>query len=293
MVKLEVLGFNSLEEYIKYFFRTLLPSNRTYSYFVDWEKVKNKLEQLKYQISILNYLTQVKREDRRRELKQIITKYPEVVEAIPYLIAVREKDIEILEIVNNQVTFKKIIFDKEKIDNNKIEEIINFCEKTGLLDAFDNIKDLFTYLFGVEVGIDSNARKNRSGKIFQEMVALALDRKIKQLNLDLEIVEEDPSIKIRRNKKADFVIYHKNQPKIVIEVNFYGIGGSKPTETAGSYLDLNKRLKEKGLTFIWVTDGPAWKTMKQTLKQPFQELDYLINYNILNQKLGLIIKNET
>jgi len=292
MVKLDVLGFDSLDEYITYFLQTLLPSNRTYDYFVDWEKVKNKLEQLKYQIAILNYLTQVKRESRAEELKQIIIKYPEVLEVIPYLLAVREKDLEILEIVNNQVTFKKVIFDKEKIDNERIEEVLDFCDKTGLFEAFDNIKDLFTYLFGVEVGIDSNARKNRSGKIFQKMVALTLNKQIKQLNLDLKIIEEDSSIITRGNKKADFVIYHKGRQKIVIEVNFYGIGGSKPIETAGSYLDLNKRLKEKGLIFIWVTDGPAWKGMKQTLKQPFYEMDYLINYNILNQKLYFIIKNE-
>ncbi len=40
MVKYDFLGFNNEQEYLDYFFSTLLTTNRTYNYFVNWEKVK-------------------------------------------------------------------------------------------------------------------------------------------------------------------------------------------------------------------------------------------------------------
>jgi len=43
MIKYKKLGFKSLEEYTEHFFVTLLPSNKTYEYFVDWNKVKKAI----------------------------------------------------------------------------------------------------------------------------------------------------------------------------------------------------------------------------------------------------------
>ena len=74
-------------------------------------------------------------------------------------------------------------------------------------------------------------------------------------------------------------------------MNFYTVGGSKPIETANSYLDLNKRLKEKGLKFIWVTDGAAWRKMRATLIRSFKEIDYVVNYTILKNKFLDILNN--
>jgi len=38
MVKYEMLNFESAEEFMDYFFQTLLETNWTYDYFVDWKK---------------------------------------------------------------------------------------------------------------------------------------------------------------------------------------------------------------------------------------------------------------
>ena len=43
MIKYKKLGFKSLEEYTEHFFVTLLPSNKTYEYLVDWNKVKKAI----------------------------------------------------------------------------------------------------------------------------------------------------------------------------------------------------------------------------------------------------------
>ncbi len=95
----------------------------------------------------------------------------------------------------------------------------------------------------MEVGLDSNARKNRSGTIFEQMVGLLLKSKIRKKDLILK--EEDSTIQIKRKKRADFVIYKNNVPKLVFECNFYATTGSKPGEVANAYIlimNVNKKI---------------------------------------------------
>ncbi|UWW01478.1 type II restriction endonuclease [Mycoplasmopsis felis] len=49
---------------------------------------------------------------------------------------------------------------------NSLDEYLLFLDKTGLLDLISNkiINNLVDYVLGVEVGLDSNSRKNRTGK---------------------------------------------------------------------------------------------------------------------------------
>lgn len=81
------------------------------------------------------------------------------------LIAVHKDDTDILD-KNNVLTSVKAYFKSPE----KIYEF--FCE-TGLDKVFTSgkIKNLFDYVFGVEVGLDTNARKNRSGKNFARIIS--------------------------------------------------------------------------------------------------------------------------
>lgn len=287
MVKYEALGFKSENEYLDYFFKTLLKTNQTYEYFVDWKKVKKKIEKYVKEISLLNSLTKIEPEKRKKELEEIFIKYPETIPIIPSIIAVREKNITLLEIWEKTL-YKTLNFSERKLEENEVKDLVDFCEKTGIIQLFGEINDLYAYLLGVEVGLDSNARKNRSGKIFQKFVELLLKRKLE--NVNIEIKSEDSSIRTIRRKKADFVIYKENVPKIIIECNFYNVSGSKPIETANAYIDLQHKIYEKkGTFFIWITDGPAWNKMKETIIQSFKEIDFPMNYTIANEKINELI----
>lgn len=52
-----------------------------------------------------------------------------------------------------------------------------FIKETGLQKVFQdkNIKNLVDYVFGVETGLDTNARKNRSGDLMANRVASVFD----------------------------------------------------------------------------------------------------------------------
>jgi len=74
----------------------------------------------------------------------------------------------------------------------------------------------------------------------------------------------------------------------IVECNFYNTTGSKPIETANAYIDLQRKIREKELSFIWITDGPAWERMKQTVIQSFKEIDFPMNYTIASEKIATI-----
>ena len=297
MVKYDLLGFKSLEEYIDKFMNTLLYTNKTYNFFVDWNKVREHVKRYIKEINLLNSLTKVNIEHRRKLLKEILIKYPETVPVLPLILAVRDKDITILE-VGETLSYKKYSFYGDSLSPKEIDELVVFADKTGILDLMGEISDLYAYLMGVEVGLDTNTRKNRSGKIFQELVKIMIKRALKDLGDKYKItLREEISVKslgvsIRRAyKRIDFALYLENQPRIVIECNFYNVSGSKPIEVAEAYVELNSLLGERNIPFIWITDGPAWRKMKNELIQAMKEIDYVLNLKLTEIYLKRIVKN--
>jgi len=283
MVYYEKLGYRTVDEYHLDFLETLLPTNRTYDFFVNWEKVFSNLEDKVLEISILNSLNKLAPEKVEERFGEIIEKYPECVPIIPTILAIRDKKLDILDIDNQ--TFKKIDFSKETFN---CRDIMKFSRETGLINLFSEIDDLYSYLTGTEVGLDTNGRKNRSGHIFEDIVYDLLINSIKNKK-DYKLKKEDTNIKIKRNKRADFVIYCNNIPRFVFECNFYSSQGSKPIETANAYIDLQSKINEENMTFIWITDGSGWKKMFTSLKPAMKKIDYILNYNMLKNNIGKIL----
>jgi type II restriction enzyme len=288
MVRYDIMGFSNEHDYLDYFFSTLLKTNWTYDYFVAWKKVKENVFTFVKEISILNSLSKIPIDNRRQELKIIFRKYPETIPVIPLVIALREKNIEVFEFAEK--TFKSFNFKQRTIDEKEAARLVEFCSNVGIISLFSEINDLYAYLLGVEVGLDSNARKNRSGEIFQQLLKLLLKEKMAKMGLEFR--EEDSTIELARSKREDFVIYKSGKPRILIECNFYGGTGSKPIETANAYIDLQRKIRENGIcSFIWITDGLGWKKMQKTVNQSFKEIDFPINYTIASEKLEMIISN--
>ncbi len=281
-----MLGFESEEQYFDYFFDTLLKTNWTYDYFVEWKKVKRNIEHSIKEISLLNSLSKISAEKRRGELKTIFQKYPETVPIIPSIIAMREQSISLLEM--GEKTFYRVFnFNSKGLSDDESKNLVDFCEKVGILSLFSEINDLYAYLLGVEVGLDSNARKNRSGTIFQELLRLLLNKTLQ--GKKFQIRAEDPNVQTARSKRADFVIYSNGEPRVAIECNFYNTTGSKPIEVANSYIDFQRKIRENPkFSFIWVTDGPAWQKMSRTVRQCFREIDFPINYTIAEEKINSV-----
>ena len=286
MAKYKELGFSDFDEYAEHFFDMLLPTNKTYEYFVDWNKVKNSVNKYLDELSLLNSLTKVVVSQRGKHMYSLLIKYPQIVEAIPLLIAERVKNGRIDIFDPELEKFLIFEFKRSKVSKKTIPIIIEFCIKTGIMDLFQEVKDIHDYLLGVEVGIDTNARKNRSGEIFEKMC----QKKIKRLiGKNYKIVNNDsdfslyPIVKKGRSKGKthDIVVYKDDTPVLIVECNFYNVPGSKPISIAESYIEMHRVAKENKVEFLWVTDGPAWHKMREPLLRSMKEIDWVLNFRML------------
>ena len=294
MVRFEKLGFKKFKEYINYFFDMLLPSNKTYEYFVNWNKVRTDVNKHLDELSLLNSLTRIEASKREKHLYSLIIKYSQIVEVIPFLIAERAKNGRIDIFDPEMEQFLIFEFKRSKVNKENAHQIVEFCIKTSILDLFQEVKDIHDYLLGVKIGVDTNARKNRSGDIFERMC----QQKIKKLiEKNYILVNNDSNFTLypvitegrSRGKTHDIVVYKNNKPVLIVECNFYNVTGSKPISIVESYIEMHRAAKEHGIEFLWISDGPAWHKMKEPLLRSMRKIDWILNYRMLNL-IGRILK---
>ena len=167
-----MITFNNLKD-------TFQDSIFTWDYFTNFEKVKLNVQKVKVELNILNSL--IGEENIEEEFINLICEYPKTRQALPLLIAVRKDKLNDTPIITDIYTLmaenKKYIFYDDITENIKYELLIFFRE-SGLKDIFKNkyIKNLVDYCFGVEVGFDTNARKNRTGTLMENIVSNYLDK---------------------------------------------------------------------------------------------------------------------
>ena len=265
-----------------------------YTYYVDFKKIYRNVDKFKVELNILNSL--IGSNDIENEFKNIIVKYPETLECIPVLLAVRSNEIFIKDELKEYLfKFNKMLY--------SIDDYVRFMKESGLFDLLQNhiINNLYDYVLGIEVGLDSNGRKNRGGHLMENLVESYIRKAgIKEYYKEMYISEIENKWNLNLSsisgnnvstKRFDFVIKTDNQV-YVIETNFYSSQGSKLNETARSYKMLAEEAKKvNGLTFIWFTDGIGWKNARKNLEETFNELETLYNINDLeNGILDKIIK---
>jgi len=274
----------NIEELVRKFQETLMISNKSYTYFVDWEKIKVNVKKYEYEINILNYL--VGASDPKAKLREILGKNPEVLPALPLIIAVRDLEISVIEDPTRpSETVKSFNFNKrDNITKEEIESIVDFCGLSGVLNLFADfkIKNLRDYLLGLETGMDTNARKNRSGDAMESLIEPILD-KIKGIKIirqkTFKHLKEKENMSIPQkllNRKFDYVII-TNDKKFNLEVNYYDGQGSKPQEIVDSYTNRKNELSGAKWGFIWLSDGIGWKKGAHQITNAFNDMDYVLN----------------
>ena len=278
-----------------YLKNTLQDSIFTWEYFTDFDKVKLNVSKFKVELNILNSILGEK--DIEKQFIKLISKYPDTRQVLPLLIAIRKDKLNktpiITDIENLTHEIKTYIF-YDKIDDNIKKELLIFFRESGLKDIFQNryIKNLVDYCFGIEVGFDTNARKNRTGKMMENIVSNYI-QKFCQTNKNFSYIEQATQKKLKINfdydieldknsRRFDFALYKKDIKKLyLIEVNYYSEGGSKLKATAGEYQYLHDLLKPQNIDFIWITDGKGWLTSLHSLEETFNHNDYVFNLKML------------
>lgn len=234
----EILNCNNPDECFMYLIDTLKETIKSWDYFVNWKKVIHNYRDVEISLNLLNTL--VGKENIEAEALALLKEYPMIIGVVPALLAERDKKISLLANPNN--------FDVKRFDFSKpmpAEDGVLFLKESGFLDLISDrsIKSIPDYFIGVEVGLDSNGRKNRSGASMENLV--------------------------------EFFV------KDICQRNDYGGGGSKLKSTAGEYSDIYHQWTRDGHQFIWVTDGFGWKKTQRPLRDTFNNTDYIINLDMI------------
>ncbi len=265
------------------FMSQLRETNATLDFYCDFPKIARNVANIEISLNTLNYL--IGKENLREAVEALWNRDPSVFDVMDILIATRKKD------------------DKKYIDNDgsmhsvhslftSVDGVMKFIEGTGLDKVFKNkeVKDLVDYVFGVETGLDTNARKNRSGEITETLVARIFN------NAGIKYKEqvsskEFPAISAALGadqKVFDFVIA-ANGKTYLIEVNFYSGGGSKLNEVARSYTDVAPKVNGvPGFEFVWITDGIGWKSASNKLEEAFAAIPNIYNLTTISEFINRV-----
>lgn len=245
------------------FFKTLKTTNTTLESLIDIKKIKENLNKHESNLKALNYLLVDSKEEFVQRLEFLFNKDSKVFDSILILSATRAD--------KNHSSF---LIDGEIISINEItssiENILMFFEKTSILELIlsNTIKDFYQYVLGIEVGMDTNARKNRTGSKIEKELIEFLNKEFSE-NKDI-VIKEQVKYHINNQKKLiDISIENKKTNKtILIESSFYNSRGSKISETARSYNDMNKKIlewKDSNYKFIWLADGNGITTIRKII----------------------------
>ena len=265
---------------------TFKSSIKTWDYFVNWKKVFANGSNLEITLNKLNYL--LGKENLKEEFKKLYSSNPDIVKALPVLLAVRENKLEVFDKVIKNSEF----FDFSGTEKNP-EKYYEFLEKSGLARLFqkDGVKNLVDYVMGVEVGLDSNGRKNRGGSLMEEIVESFIRdlcnkngfEYLSQARATVIKSKWGVDVKVDKSERSfDFAVFNPKNKKVkLFEVNFYNGGGSKLKAVCGEFKSLHTELKEQNIDFIWITDGLGWFTTKRPLEETYNHNDYVFNLNML------------
>lgn len=256
------------------FMSQLQETNQTLDFFCDFDKISANVAEVEMSLNTLNYL--IGKDDLAKGVKDIWQRDAKVFEVLGILIAVRDEGKKPVVDSRGNVVLLKSYF-------KSCAKVVEFLQGTGLAEIFQSrrIKNLVDYVFGIETGLDTNARKNRSGHIMENTVAkLFRDAGIR---FRQEVYSSEfPELAVLGTDEKRFDFFIKTATvNYLIEVNFYSGGGSKLNEVARAYTELAPKVNSvEGYEFVWITDGIGWKSARNKLEEAYNTIPSV--YNLTN-----------
>lgn len=265
-----------IKEKFNEFMSQLKETNTTLDFYCDFKKIQTNVESISIKLNQLNYL--IGQEDLDAAIRRLWKENRSVFSILEILIAVRTSDRKKAIMSDGNVKLINSLFESE-------DGVIEYIHGTGLDKVFQNkqIKNLVDYVFGVETGLDTNARKNRSGHLMEAQVSSMFDAANIVYRKEVYSTEyPELSVLGEDKKRFDFVI-ETSRCKYLMEVNFYSGGGSKLNEVARAYSELSPKINAlDGYEFVWITDGIGWSSAKNKLEEAFYVIPNIYNLSNLN-----------
>ena len=261
----------------KQFMSQLAETNATLDFYTDFSKIRENVRSIEIKLNTLNYL--IGKTDFDAAVKELWATDNRVFSVLDLLIATRKKQ------------RKKYLDDMGKPHLvhellNSYKGVLKFLKETGVADVLQNkdVKNLVDYVFGVEAGLDTHARKNRSGDVTELLLHRILSANGIEHRMEVSS-HEFPKLQEALGtdeKWFDFMIKTK-RCTYLIEVNYYNEGGSKLNEITRAYRELSPIVnKVDGFEFVWVTDGRGLNSAKNKIEEAYNGIDRMYNFESLS-----------
>ena len=267
------------------FMSQLQETNQTLDFFCDFNKIVQNVNDIKLSLCMLNSL--IGAPNLRKAVETIWRRDRTAFDVMEILIAVRDRgNKKVIDTKGRCVPLCSFFFD--------VDGVMEYLESTGLAEVLQQqkIKDLVDYVFGIETGLDSNARKNRSGHVMERMIARIFTTNNISFRQEVYSSEwpEITNVLGDDEKRFDFVV-QKNGTTYLIEVNFYSGGGSKLNEVARSYSEIAPKINAvNGFEFVWITDGIGWRSAKNKLQEAYSIIPSIYNLTNIADFLEVLLK---
>ena len=267
------------------FMSQLQETNQTLDFFCDFNKIVQNVNDIKLSLCMLNSL--IGAPNLRKAVETIWQRDRTAFDVMEILIAVRDRgNKKVIDTKGRCVPLSSFFLD--------IDGVMEYLESTGLAEVLQQqkIKDLVDYVFGIETGLDSNARKNRSGHVMERMIARIFTTNNISFRQEVYSSEwpEITNVLGDDEKRFDFVV-QKNGTTYLIEVNFYSGGGSKLNEVARSYSEIAPKINAvNGFEFVWITDGIGWRSAKNKLQEAYSIIPSIYNLSNIADFLEVLLK---
>ena len=287
-----LLGCENEDDSFNFLINTLVPTIHRSDWFVDWQRIKANVAPHVRELALLN--TVVGSENIERDLAALIADYPKVLRVMPLLLASREHSFDVMVDAKNLIV-ERFDFEGKSPTKDDVASCIRFLRDSGLLGILSDrrIKSIADYYFGIEVGLDSNARKNRSGELMESLVENFVVETAGELQAEYMAQATAAKVKSawdfnlmmdKSERRVDFAIF-KDDHLFLVETNFYGGGGSKLKSTATEYCEMFERYSaQHNVDFLWITDGFGWKGTQPPLREYCRKADYLLNLTTVRTK---------
>lgn len=267
------------------FMSQLQETNQSLDFFCDFNKIVQNVNNIKLSLCMLNSL--IGAPNLRKAVETIWQRDRTAFDVMEILIAVRDRgNKKVIDTKGRCVPLSSFFLD--------IDGVMEYLESTGLAEVLQQqkIKNLVDYVFGIETGLDSNARKNRSGHVMERMIARIFTTNNISFRQEVYSSEwpEITNVLGDDEKRFDFVV-QGNGTTYLIEVNFYSGGGSKLNEVARSYSEIAPKINTvNGFEFVWITDGIGWRSAKNKLQEAYSIIPSIYNLTNIADFLEVLLK---
>ncbi len=236
--------------------------------------------------------------DKERAAHELLRDFPQVLPALPLLMGCRGMSLEMVDSAAearvSSYSFKAPPIGA-RLSEAETDCYVGFLLRSGLLDLLSRIRFAPDYVTGVEVGMDTNARKNRGGKCGVAALAPFVEQaeaRIPGLRVQSEATYgflTKLGCRLPANYEDirwDWAFWHDSENGlegrrfVVSEVNHYGGTGSKPPAIAREYTGRQTEMDAAGVGFIWVTDGAGWAKMRNPLLEAFTKIRYMVSIGL-------------